>query len=418
MTTVFLVWAVVTLLLTLNALRPLPVTWLSVLTFFTGWIASELAPFHLVIHLLVTAAFVSAGAVEGTAGAVALGTAAVTAIGLIVLIRQAHRVGDVVEAALREGLGDDYADHISPEFLDRHDPRVPLRALALPFRWRHKDVRRIRNVSYGPYGHRNKLDVYQPREEGSGRPVLFQIHGGGWVVGDKREQGIPLMLHMAARGWVCVATNYRLSPRATFPDHLVDLKKSLAWVREHIAEYGGDPEFVVVTGGSAGGHLTALVGLTQNDPDFQPGFEDVDTSVAAAVPYYGVYDFINDFGIKANEQRARFFLERVVMKCRRDENPDLWRKASPQALVTPDDPPFFVIHGHHDTLVPVQEARQFVAKLRSTCRGPIVYAELPGAQHAFDMFPSLRTGHVVRAVERFLDYVYSGHLSAKVEVES
>jgi len=223
---------------------------------------------------------------------------------------------------------------------------------------------------------------------------------------------------MAARGWVCVATNYRLSPRATFPDHLVDLKKSLAWVREHIAEYGGDPEFVVVTGGSAGGHLTALVGLTQNDPDFQPGFEDVDTSVAAAVPYYGVYDFINDFGIKANEQRARFFLERVVMKCRRDENPDLWRKASPQALVTPDDPPFFVIHGHHDTLVPVQEARQFVAKLRSTCRGPIVYAELPGAQHAFDMFPSLRTGHVVRAVERFLDYVYSGHLSAKVEVES
>jgi len=235
MTTVFLVWAVVTLLLTLNALRPLPVTWLSVLTFFTGWIASELAPFHLVIHLLVTAAFVSAGAVEGTAGAVALGTAAVTAIGLIVLIRQAHRVGDVVEAALREGLGDDYADHISPEFLDRHDPRVPLRALALPFRWRHKDVRRIRNVSYGPYGHRNKLDVYQPREEGSGRPVLFQIHGGGWVVGDKREQGIPLMLHMAARGWVCVATNYRLSPRATFPDHLVDLKKSLAWVREHIA---------------------------------------------------------------------------------------------------------------------------------------------------------------------------------------
>jgi acetyl esterase/lipase len=418
MTTVFLVWAVVTLLLTLNALRPLPVTWLSVLTFFTGWIASELAPFHLVIHLLVTAAFVSAGAVEGTAGAVALGTAAVTAIGLIVLIRQAHRVGDVVEAALREGLGDDYADHISPEFLDRHDPRVPLRALALPFRWRHKDVRRIRNVSYGPYGHRNKLDVYQPREEGSGRPVLFQIHGGGWVVGDKREQGIPLMLHMAARGWVCVATNYRLSPRATFPDHLVDLKKSLAWVREHIAEYGGDPEFVVVTGGSAGGHLTALVGLTQNDPDFQPGFEDVDTSVAAAVPYYGVYDFINDFGIKANEQRARFFLERVVMKCRRDENPDLWRKASPQALVTPDDPPFFVIHGHHDTLVPVEEARRFVAKLRSTCRGPVVYAELPGAQHAFDIFPSLRTGHVVRAVERFLDYVYSGHLSAKVEVES
>jgi acetyl esterase/lipase len=416
-TTVFLVWSVVTLLLTLNALRPLPLAWFAVLTFFTGWIASELAPFHLVIHLVVTGTFVASGAVEGTAGTVALVLAVITAVGLVVLIRQANRVGDVVEAALREGLGDDYAERISPEFLDRHDPRIPLRSLTLPFRWRHKDVKRTRNVAYGPHGHRNKLDIYQPREEGSGRPVLFQIHGGGWVVGDKREQAIPLMLHMAARGWVCVAANYRLSPRATFPDHLVDLKKALAWIREHIAEYGGDPDFVVVTGGSAGGHLTALVGLTQNDPELQPGFEDADTSVAAAIPYYGVYDFVNDFGIKVNEDRARFFLQRVVMKCSRDENPDLWRKASPQALVSPDDPPFFVIHGRYDTLVNVEEARRFVAKLRECSKSPVVYAELPGAQHAFDIFPSLRTGHVVRAVERYLDYVYSGHLSAKVEVD-
>ena len=417
MTTGFLIFSVVAFLLTLNALRPVPFSVFAIVSFFTGWIASELAPFHLVIHLVVTAVFVAGGAVEGTAGTVALALSLVTAIGLVVLIRQAHRVGEVVEAALRDGLGADYADHISPEFRDRHDPTVPLRSLLLPFRWRHRDVTRLRNIAYGPYGHRNKLDVYKPKEGGSKRPVLFQIHGGGWVVGDKREQAIPLMLHMAARGWVCVAANYRLSPRATFPDHLVDLKKALAWIRANIAEHGGDPDFVVVTGGSAGGHLTALVGLTQNDPFFQPGFEDVDTSVAAAVPYYGVYDFINDFGIKVNEGRAKWFLERTVMKVKRADDPELWRKASPQAQCSPDDPPFFVIHGQRDTLVAVEEARRFVEKLRSVSRQPVVYAELPGAQHAFDIFPSLRTGHVIRAVERFLDYVYSGHLSDKVEVE-
>jgi acetyl esterase/lipase len=416
-TTAFLIFSVIGALLTLNALRPVPFTAFSILSFFTGWIASELAPFHLMIHLLITAAFLAAGAAEGTAGTVAVVLAALTVVGLVRLIQQAHRVGGVVEAALCDGLGDDYGDHISPEFADLHDLRVPLRSLLLPFRWKHKDVTRVRNVAYGPYGHRNKLDIYKPTAEGTKRPVLFQIHGGGWVVGDKREQAIPLMLHMAARGWVCVAANYRLSPRATFPDHLVDLKKAMAWIREHIEEHGGDPDFVIVTGGSAGGHLTALVGLTQNDPFFQPGFEDVDTSVAAAVPYYGVYDFINDFGIKANEGRAKHFLERVVMKSKRSEDPELWRKASPQAQVSADDPPFFVIHGHHDSLVPVREARLFVERLRAVSKSPVVYAELPGAQHAFDIFPSLRTGHVIRAVERFLDYVYSGHLSAKVEVD-
>jgi acetyl esterase/lipase len=416
-TTLFLVLSIGGFLLVLNALRPLRLGPLAVPSFFAGWLTSELAPFHLVLHVGATLAFVAADAAEGTAGVVALGLSVLTALGLVTLIVQAFRVGHVVEAALREGLGADYADHISPEFAERHDLRVPLRSLVLPFRWRHRDVTVVRNISYGPYGHRNKLDVYKPKDGAEGAPVLFQIHGGAWVIGDKRQQAIPLMLHMAARGWVCVAANYRLSPRSTFPDHIVDLKKALAWIREHIAEHGGDPDFVVVTGGSAGGHLTALVGLTQNDPELQPGFEDADTSVAAAVPYYGVYDFVNDFGIKVNEGRAKFFLERLVMKSKRSEQPDLWRKASPQALVGPGAPPFFVLHGHHDSLVQVEEARLFVDKLRGVSTAPVVYAELPGAQHAFDMFPSLRTGHVIRAVERFLDYVYSGHLSAKVEVD-
>lgn len=418
MTTAFLVLSIGGFLLVLNALRPVRLGPFAVGSFFAGWLTQELAPFHLVLHVIATVAFVVAGAAEGTAGAVAVVLSVLAAAGLVKLILDANHVGDVVDAALREGLGANYQDKISPKFADRHDPSVPWRSLLLPFRWRHNDVTRVRNIPYGPYGHRNKLDVYKPKQRAEGAPVLFQIHGGGWVIGDKREQAIPLMLHMAARGWVCVAANYRLSPRATFPDHLVDLKKALAWIRGNIAEHGGDPDFVVVTGGSAGGHLAALVGLTQNDPQLQPGFEDVDTSVTAAIPYYGVYDFINDFKIKVNEGRAKYFLTRTVMKCKREEWPELWRLASPQALVSADDPPFFILHGSNDTLVPVDEARGFAEKLRAVSTSPVVYAELPGAQHAFDIFPSLRTGHVIRAVERFLDYVYSGHLSAKVEVDS
>ena len=101
--------------------------------------------------------------------------------------------------------------------------------------------------------------------------MLVYIHGGAWVIGDKREQGIPMMHELVQRGWVCVAINYRLSPRATWPDHIVDCKRAVAWVRGHIAEYGGDPGFIAVSGGSAGGHLSSLLALTPDEPEWQPG---------------------------------------------------------------------------------------------------------------------------------------------------
>ena len=135
-----------------------------------------------------------------------------------------------------------------------------------------------------------------PEEPGRNRPAIMQIHGGAWIIGDKREQGWPLIGHLAANGWVCFNVNYRLSPAATWPEHLIDLKYALKWIREHADEYGIDPSFVAVTGGSAGGHLTAMMGLTANDPEYQPGFEEADTSLQAAVPVYGVYDFTNRLG--------------------------------------------------------------------------------------------------------------------------
>jgi acetyl esterase/lipase len=212
------------------------------------------------------------------------------------------------------------------------------------------------------------------------------------------------MLHMAARGWVCVAINYRLSPRDAFPAHLVDVKRAIAWVREHGASYGADPSFLALTGGSAGGHLAALAALTPNDPEYQPGFEHVDTTVQAAAPHYGVYDFAGVIGTKRSEQMRDLFLgPRVLCK---DPHAELaeFEKASPLTRVNADAPPFLVIHGSTDSLVEVAQARAFVEALRGVSRQPVAYAELPGTQHAFDVFPSIRSAHVVRGVDRFLRF--------------
>ena len=414
----FFAVAVASLVTTLNAVRPVPWTLVSLLSFFGGWLATELAIHRLIIQVAILVAFPLLGGLEGWPGYTAAALMAASILGTLYLVAIARGAGEVAEQALKEGLGEDYLEHIDPDLAARLDPKIPWVRLLLPFRMGLPEVERVKNISYGPYGRRNRLDVYRHKDRPTKCPTLFQIHGGGWVIGNKDQQGIPLMQHLASRGWVCVAPNYRLSPRSTFPDHLVDLKRALAWIREHGEEYGADPDFVVVTGGSAGGHLTALVALTQNDPEYQPDFESADTSVTAAVPYYGVYDFVgrNHVRSKIDEEGMRRFLERAVMKTKLADDPEGWAKASPLDRITPDDPPFFVIHGHNDTLVPVAEARHFVEKLRATSHESVVYAELPGAQHAFDVFPSIRTAHIIRAIERYVDYAFSRYRSGqKVE---
>jgi acetyl esterase/lipase len=262
------------------------------------------------------------------------------------------------------------------------------------------------DISYGEHGARNHLDIWRrPDLDRGGRaPVLLQVPGGAWMVGSKRQQAYPLMSHLAELGWVCVAINYRLSPRSTWPDQIVDVKRALAWTKEHIAEYGGDPDWVAITGGSAGGHLSSLAALTANDPQFQPGFEDADTSVRAAVPFYGLYDFtMND----AIHPLMAPTLSKYVFKLKRPDIVDAFRNASPITYVNPDAPPFFVLHGRNDSLIPVEQGRTFSKRLREVSRQPVAYAELPFAQHAFDIFGSVRAARATVAVEQFLAEIYS-----------
>ncbi len=232
------------------------------------------------------------------------------------------------------------------------------------------------------------------------------------MIGTKDNQGLPLCYHMASKGWVCVNVNYRLSPHATFPDHLIDLKRALQWVRKEGPAYGCDPDFVVVSGGSAGGHLAAMLALTPNDPELQPGFEDADTSVQGAVPIYGVYDFTpSDSPWRHPDVQP--FLERHVMKACHADDPEPFEKASPIHRVRPDAPPFLVVHGSDDTLVPVGEARAFVERLREVSGAPVAYAEIPGAQHAFELFPSLRSDLTRQGIERFLAATWSEHRESR-----
>ncbi|MDX6198150.1 MAG: hypothetical protein QOJ79_1301 [Actinomycetota bacterium] len=393
MATAFLVLAVLGLAGVLNALRPLRATPILLPAFFWAWLTAELAPQLVVLTVIEALGFVLLGALDGTRGWLALGLALCTVLGLLRLIRSSEAAADVADRALAE-LPD------GPEPESDVEATSRLRRFFVPMSFTHPDVDRVVDVPYSEVSKRHRLDVYRHKDHPTGCPTLLQVHGGGWVIGDKREQGRPLMLHLASRGWVCFAPNYRLSPRATWPDHLVDVKRALAWVRENGSEYGADPGFVVLTGGSAGGHLVALAALTANDPRYQPGFEDVDTSVSGCVPYYGVYDIAGETGTKAARIRRRHLMDRLVMKTTEEQ---VYRDASPIQAVRSDAPPFLVIHGRNDTLVPVAEARLFVERLRAVSSSPVLYVELPGTQHAFDVFPSIRSSHVVRAVGRFVE---------------
>jgi acetyl esterase/lipase len=407
---IFLAVSIVGAAFTVNAYRPSSRWQLLGVSFFAGWLTGELALFHLAWQLVATVVFVSLGALDEWPGVVGLLISIASWVGLVWIQVVALRSGHVMERALRGGLGDDYRARIAPGLAERLARRPSPLRLLFPFYLRHRKVDRIKNIQYASGGgRRHRLDVYRPRAGVEGAPVVLQIHGGAWVIGDKGQQGLPLMLHLAAEGWVCVANNYRLSPRATFPDHLVDCKLALHWVREHIAEYGGNPDFVVVTGGSAGGHLAALVALTANDPVFQPGFEGADTSVSACVPFYGVYDLADVFEGRRGPARASRRFERMLMGTTVADDRAAFEQASPIHHVSEDDPPFFVIHGANDNLVPVAQARQFVDALRAVSHEPVLYAEVPGASHAFEIFNSVRTANAVFGVERFLAWLYSAY---------
>jgi len=357
--------------------------------FLAGWLSAEFPPHVVTGH--------------------ALSGVSPLSIGRVATSWAAQRADRILTAALQDSFGAQYHDSVCHPISDRPERRGGMLHAAAGHR---RYAAKTSDIAYGPDTRDNLLDIWRHRDikVGDRAPVLLQIPGGAWTVNGRRPQGYPLMSRMAELGWVCVSIDYSKSPRKSWPAHIIDVKRALAWVRENIADYGGDPDFITVTGGSAGGHLASLIALTANDPRLQPGFEDVDTTVQAAAPFYGVYD-LTDAG-KMHEMMMPF-LELFVMKERYTDNPELFELASPISHVHRDAPPFFVLHGESDSVIPTVQARAFCDALREAGADTVGYAELPNAHHAFDLFATVRSRLTADAVADFLGVVYGQHVRSR-----
>ncbi len=427
---------------------------LSLVSFFAGWLTTELALHHVALQAALGLGLVLLGALGAPLGWLGLSLLAISFVILSNLHARAQLAAQVLDDALagleQEGLEPDEAEQGgAPDNLlvqrgaltsegglgvgfepgsaipsveqaspaERRAQRAasalePLRFLDVlnPLPARHPDVRVERHLS-GVVG-RSKLHahVYFHKDKTPGAPVLVFVHGGGWVTGFKQFQAIPMLHQLAAQGWVCMSLDYRLAPRATFPEPLIDVKRGLAWAKENATRFGGDARFVALSGNSAGGHLAALAALTWDSPALQPGFEEADTQVDACVVFYGVFDLLN----QNRQWRHRWFerlMRYLVIKKSVAEARDQYELMSPITHLRRDAPPFFIIHGDVDSLVPSGESRYFAEALSAVSERPVLYAAIPDAQHAFDIFRSIRGTYAVRAAERFLQRVHEQHLA-------
>jgi acetyl esterase/lipase len=354
----------------------------ALMSWWLGLVINELPFLGLYWLLASTLLAFGQGDIDSTGGWVVFGIAVLTSVGLSVIAWRGWRAGPAVQRALDDGLGAGWRSKLDPQFAARLRTGLPwFRILFLPIFFRRRDVERLSNISYGEAGRWNLLDLYRPRFASPSGPTLVYLHGGGFFSGRKSREARPLLYRLASEGWVCMSANYRLRPVATFPDHLIDLKKVIAWVREHGAAYGADPTVIFAAGSSAGGNLAFLAALTPNDPAFQPGFEGANTSIAAAISLYGYYGQYYDY---QDEDHLR---------------------SSPLEYDAAVAPPIFLAHGDQDTYAPVESARLMAQHLRSRSTEPVMYAELPGGQHSFDLFHSIRFETVVNGIEAFAAWV-------------
>ncbi len=189
--------------------------------------------------------------------------------------------------------------------------------------------------------HEGLLDVYSREyRPGSKRPVLLYVHGGSWSIGSK-EVAYPFPRIAAERGFVVVNINYRLAPKFPMPAGFIDVKRAIVWIKCNIDAFGGDPDFIIVSGDSAGGHMAQLAAMTQNIPEWQPGHEQVDTSVRASILFAPVLDLANDLHLPGREQSVRWYMSKV---CKTEDRTVVERQA-PLRYLSRDMVPCLAFHG-------------------------------------------------------------------------
>ncbi len=364
----YLVWVLVAVVAAGAALWPRPTHGARMTpSLVLGTASSEVPGLFLLALAASTVLAISSGDLSGAGGLACAAVAATVAVALVGVQARAFRAGPTVVAAV------DAALQASGPEAPRLTAGERLRTVLAPLRWPSRDVEVLRDLAYGPHGRANRLDLYRSQAGATDAPVLVYLHGGGYASGHKSRESILLLEALARRGWVGVSANYRLAPTARFPDFLVDAKRVIAWVRTEGAAYGLG-RTVVVCGGSAGANLAMTAALTAGHEDLQPGFEGVDTSAQATICLYGYYG----------------------------PAPGDSTRSAPEDHLAPGAPPTLIIHGARDPMVPPAAARRFAEQLRAVSTSAVAYAELPGAQHTFDRFDSVREGGVVRGVLHFL----------------
>lgn len=237
-----------------------------------------------------------------------------------------------------------------------------------------------------PYGNleEQKLDIYfpNPRPEGL-MPVLFYVHGGGWTMGTKRMGALDCIIDALDKGYALVVPDYRLAPGVCFPEFLYDVKTAVRWARAHAAVFGFDPNRFGMIGDSAGGHITLMMAMTADMPQYEGadyGWENQSSALQAACDMYG------PAVLDADE--AAWYLSsgahRMLMEGETDEpglgkvlydsvfgtrNLSLLRMLSPVTHVNKGMAPLLIQHGEEDSIVPVQHSYVLAEKIRRVC-GP------------------------------------------------
>lgn len=266
----------------------------------------------------------------------------------------------------------------------------------------------IKDVAYSKDGNKaHKLDILRLKQQPKDpMPVLVFIHGGGFTGGDKAV-GYSFIRRFAQRGYFCATINYRSAREKTFPAQLQDCKCAIRFLRAHAKQYNLDPDHIGVWGGSAGGNLVAMLGVTHGIKEFEGdgGWQDQSSRVQAVVEYYGMTDFlaINEM-VKQGKATKRFMardgktsISNLLGIEKWWEHPDLCRKASPTTYCTKDDAPFYIFHGDQDPLTNHEQGMLLNEKLRAAGVQSDFYL-VKGGKHGWG-----RRSDVDDKVDAFLD---------------
>ncbi|MFA5801626.1 MAG: alpha/beta hydrolase [Thermoleophilia bacterium] len=225
-----------------------------------------------------------------------------------------------------------------------------------------------------------KMDVYYPKTMNGPAPAVMYVHGGGWTQGDKNEgAGATAIPSLVDAGFLVVSINYRLAPDDKFPAQIEDAKCAVRYLRANAALNSIDPDRIGAWGGSAGGHLVSLLGVTDGSEGFEGtgGYADQSSRVQAVVDMFGPSDLMKEFSGGAI---GRALGTQVFGTS--DQGSDILAQASPVTHVSADDPPFLILHGAKDDLVPPEQSQELYDRLKAA-GVPATLVMVENAGHGF-----------------------------------